>query len=169
MPKKILIMRHAKSSWENHSVRDFDRPLNERGNRDAPRMGRYLLEMGVVPDQIVSSPAKRAMSTIRLASMEMGFNADSIIWDEELYFRGGGAYLSAIRKMDAASQTVMAVGHYPMVDEVVSMLTGKMTNKHFGTATVACLESEIEEWQQAETGSCRLLWMIKPKELGQKE
>lgn len=165
MAKKILIMRHAKSSWEDSSLRDFDRQLNERGNRDAPRMGKYLSAMGVVPDQIVSSPAKRAMSTIKLAAVEMGFDTDSIMWDEDLYFRGGGAYISAIRQMDAASQTVMAVGHYPMVDEVVSILTGKMPSKHFGTATVACLQAEKNEWHEVEAGCCSLLWMIKPKEL----
>ena len=165
MAKKILIMRHAKSSWEDSSLRDFDRPLNKRGNRDAPRMGRYLSEMDVVPDQIVSSPAKRAMSTIKLAAVEMGFDTDSIVWDEDLYFRGGGAYISAIRQMDVSSQTVMAVGHYPMVDEVVSILTGKMPGKHFGTATVACLQAEKSEWQEIEAGCCSLLWMIKPKEL----
>lgn len=165
MAKKILIMRHAKSSWGDSSLRDFDRPLNERGNRDAPRMGKYLSEMDVVPDQIVSSPAKRAMSTIKLVSVEMGFETDSIAWDEDLYFRGGGAYLNAIRQMDAASQTVMAVGHYPMVDEVVSILTGKIPIKHFGTATVACLQTELIDWQEVEAGCCSLLWMIKPKEL----
>lgn len=165
MSKKILIMRHAKSSWEDHSLRDFDRPLNNRGLRDAPRMGRYLSEQDVIPDQIVSSPAKRAMNTIRLVADEAGIEPGSIIWDEDLYFRGGGAYMNAIQKMDTSSQTVMTVGHYPMVDEVVSMLTGKMPIKHFATATIACLHTDVKEWKDIEAGCCKLLWMIKPKEL----
>lgn len=158
-------MRHAKSSWDDSSLRDFDRPLNQRGNRDAPRMGRYLSELNLVPDQIVSSPAKRAQSTIKLASVEMGFEADSIVWNEDLYFRGGRAYLDVIRSMDIKSQIVMTVGHYPMVDEIVAILTGKLTVKHFATATIACLETKVKNWNEIEEGCCDLLWMVKPKEL----
>lgn len=158
-------MRHAKSSWDEDALSDYDRPLNKRGNRDAPRMGRYLSELDLVPDQIVSSPAKRAQSTIKLASGEMGFNEESIVWNEDLYFRNGRAYLDAIRSMDVKSQIVMTVGHYPMVDEIVSILTGKVSIKHFATATIACLETDVKRWNEIEEGCCELLWMVKPKEL----
>ncbi len=165
MAKKILIMRHAKSSWDYTDLRDFDRPLNKRGNRDAPRMGRYLKELDVVPDQIVSSTAKRAKNTIQLVSEEMGFDEESIHWDEDLYFKGGKAYIDAIRRMNEKSKIVLAIGHYPMVDEVVAFLTGKMSAKHFATATVACLETEAKQWKEIDAGCCKLLWMVKPKEL----
>lgn len=165
MAKKILIMRHAKSSWEYTNLRDFDRPLNKRGNRDAPRMGNYLKELDVVPDQIVSSTAKRAKNTIQLVSEVLDFNAGSILWDEDLYFKGGKAYIDAIRRMSEKSKTVMAIGHYPMVDEVVSFLSGKQPVKHFATATIACLETEAQHWSEIDAGCCTLLWMVKPKEL----
>lgn len=158
-------MRHAKSSWDHDSLRDFDRPLNKRGKRDAPRMGRYLSELNLVPDQIVSSPANRAQSTIKLVSGEMGFEAESIVWNEDLYFRGGRAYLDVIRSMDIKSQIVMTVGHYPMVEEIVSILTGDLSVKHFATATIACLETKVKNWNDIEEGGCDLLWIVKPKEL----
>ncbi|MEX0944227.1 MAG: histidine phosphatase family protein [Balneolaceae bacterium] len=165
MSKKILIMRHAKSSWDNSSLRDFDRPLNERGERDAPRMGRYLQELGMIPNQIVSSPAARAKATILKVSEEVGYHENKILWNEDLYFKGSNAYIESIRRMNDESEVVMAVGHYPMVDEVVSGLHGQMLKKHFGTATIACLESESEQWSDVEPGSCKLLWMVSPKEL----
>lgn len=163
--KKIMVMRHAKSSWSEGSLKDFDRPLNIRGMKDAPRMGKYLKELGLVPDQFISSPALRAKQTIQKVSKELGVNSDKIIWDEDLYFRGSISYIHALKRVNDQSSVVLIAGHYPMVSDVVSTLIGREITNHFSTATIACVEVTIESWDDLEEGICELKWMVKPKEL----
>lgn len=163
--KKILIMRHAKSSWNNGSLKDFDRPLNERGMKDAPRMGKYLKEQGIIPDQLIGSPALRAKQTLLKLSDELGFDHEKIIWDEDLYFRSSLSYIHALNRMKEQSSVVLIAGHYPMVSDVVSKLAGRELTEHFSTATIACLEAEIDQWENLDEGMCKLKWMKKPKQL----
>lgn len=163
--KKILVMRHAKSSWNHGSLKDFDRPLNERGMKDAPRMGKYLKEQGIIPDQLIGSPAVRAKQTLLKLSDELGFDHEKIIWDEDLYFRSSLSYIHALNRMKEQSSVVLITGHYPMVSDVVSTLTGRELTEHFSTATIACLEAEIDQWENLDEGVCKLKWMTKPKQL----
>ncbi len=158
-------MRHAKSSWDNPSIRDFDRPLNKRGERDAPRMGIYLKELGVIPQQIFSSPASRAKSTALHIADQLDLRKKIISWNEDLYFTGAMAYADAIRKSDNTSTIVMTVGHNPMTDEVLSLLADQPVRKHFATATIACLETDIENWTDLQYGTCRVKWMVSPKDI----
>jgi len=163
--KTILIMRHAKSSWDEGSLKDFDRPLNERGLNDAPRMGKYLKKIGLIPNQIIGSPAVRAKETILKVSEELGLESQKITWDEDLYFRGSISYLHALKRVNSESSVVLIAGHYPMVSDVVSTLIGEELTEHFSTASIACLEVEIDSWDDLDEGMCKLKWMVKPKEL----
>lgn len=165
MKKKILMMRHAKSSWSDEKLRDFDRPLNSRGMKDAPRMGAYLKELGIIPGQIFSSPAKRAQQTAQAVAKEVGFNVERINWDEELYHGEPMAYLNAIRSADAKSEVVMTIGHNPMTAEVMSALSKQSFTHHVPTSALACFETSAESWNDIRQSSCKLLWIVSPKEI----
>lgn len=163
--KKVLLMRHAKSSWNNPGLRDFDRPLNKRGKRDAPRMGQYLKELKLVPDQIFSSPAQRAKSTILKVIKELDVPINKIVWDENLYFNGSQSYIDVIRNAHDSSEIVMTVGHNPMTEDAISALSGNTANKSIKTATIACFEFEADTWKEIEFGAESLKWIIWPKDL----
>ena len=165
MKKRILIMRHAKSSWSDEKLRDFDRPLNSRGKKDAPAMGRYLKELDIIPDQIFSSPAERAKQTVLAVSKEIGLSSDSIHWDEELYFGDPMAYLTAIRSADQDSSVIMTVGHNPMSAELMSALSMQSFTHHVPTAALACFEADVESWKDVKQSGCKLLWIVSPKEI----
>ncbi len=163
--KTILLMRHAKSSWDQPGLRDFDRPLNKRGERDAPRMGRYLKGLGIFPDQIFASPAARAKATALHVLHELGLPEERIVWDEEMYFTGPDAYLNAIRQSVDQSGVVMTIGHNPTTEEVLEQLTGQNISKHIATAAIACLQADTSSWSEIGYGSCTLQWITKPKEI----
>lgn len=158
-------MRHAKSTWIEDSLNDFDRPLNERGMKDAPRMGRYLKELDIVPDHIICSPALRAKQTILKVSEELDLESEKIIWDEDLYFRGSTSYIHALKRVNGKSSVILITGHFPMVSDVVSTLIGRELTEHFSTAAIACVEVNIENWDDLDEGMCEFKWMVKPKDL----
>ena len=163
--KKVLLMRHAKSSCSNPKLNDFDRPLNKRGERDAPRMGRYLKELTLTPDQIFSSPAERAKATALNVIKELELPESSIKWDKSLYFQGAGAYIEAVKKADDASDIVMTVGHNPMTEDVVYALSDNTSNKAIKTATIACFEFETNSWRDIQVSAKALKWIVGPKDL----
>ncbi|TVQ67290.1 MAG: histidine phosphatase family protein [Balneolaceae bacterium] len=163
--KKILVMRHAKSSWDHPGLKDFDRPLNKRGLRDAPAMGRYLQELGLSPDCIISSPAQRARTTVELVSLETGYSKEQILWDDALYYKGAEAYMRAIGNAPEEADTLLIAGHYPMVHQTTSLLKGSSFNEHFSTAAIACLSTEAEQWPLVGGSRNRLLWFMNPKKL----
>lgn len=158
-------MRHAKSSWNDSSLRDYERPLNSRGKRDAPRMGQFLKEKGLIPDQIFSSPAVRAKATILHVVRELGLDEEAIAWTEDLYFSGANAYIEAIQNADEESQIVMTTGHNPMTEQIVELLAGNRRGLRMPTAAIACFESDAESWDLVSPANCRLLWLQVPKEL----
>lgn len=163
--KKIIVMRHAKSSWEDADLSDFDRPLNKRGKKDAPKMGKYLKESGLIPERIFCSPALRAKNTALHVIQGLGISEDSLQWTESLYFQGTEAYLDAIRNAGSGLNVVMTVGHNPMTEDFISKLSGRELWKKVPTAAVACFESDAASWKDFTYGSCRLKQFAVPKEL----
>lgn len=159
-------MRHAKSSWSNPGLRDFDRPLNKRGKKDAPRMGKYLKELQLIPNQIFSSPAERAKSTILKVVKELELPISQITWDENLYFNGAQSYLDVIQYADDSSDVVMTVGHNPMTEDAISALSGHTSTKSIKTATIACFEFNVDSWKDVQFGPDALKWIVGPKDLG---
>ncbi len=158
-------MRHAKSSWEDSSLSDFDRPLNPRGLRDAPRMGAWLRESGIIPELVISSPAARAKATARHVTDEIGYDHSLIKWEQNLYFNGTRAYIDAVIDADDSAHIVMTVGHNPMTESAMATLSDKPFSYAVPTAAIACFEFEADSWKDLKTGSCKLLWFMKPKDL----
>lgn len=115
MERKLVLIRHAKSDWETPGQPDFERPLNERGKRDAPRMGERLKVSGMVPDLIISSPAARAAATAKLIAAAIGYDAEKILWVDRLYHCPAHIFEEVITGAGIADEarTVFLVAHNP--------------------------------------------------------
>lgn len=165
--KQILLLRHAKSSWEHENLDDFDRPLAKRGLRDAPVMGRFLRKSGNKPDQIISSTAQRAKETIELALSGMKQDKEILQWNQNLYYGGAGDYLEAIRSSDKKTERIMLVGHNPKIESTAGGLIGSggIANLRMPTAALVCLNTYISNWKDVNWGTCQLSWMMIPKVL----
>src|SRR5919198_2099009 len=119
--KILLILRHAKSSWKEPDLQDHDRPLNKRGKRDAPRIGKLLMELDLVPDLIISSTAKRAKDTAKAVGEASKYNG-RIELNPSLYGTDFDSYLRALRLVPDDFNKVLIVGHNPALEELVSLL-----------------------------------------------
>ncbi|MCY3743785.1 MAG: histidine phosphatase family protein [Candidatus Poribacteria bacterium] len=142
--KTLLIMRHAKSSWNYPELSDYNRPLNARGKRDAPRMGKYLRQKGLIPDRILTSSAKRARKTANKVAKSCGYTRKVKKLDA-FYDTVTGVYFETLQAVSDKHQRVMVVGHNPTMEQLVSHLTGEI--KRMPTAALAHIELPIQSWE----------------------
>lgn len=161
--KILYLFRHAKSSWEDPVVDDFDRPLNRRGEKAAPLMGKVMRARGVFPDLILSSPAKRARQTAKLALKKAGMDEAEIVFDDRLYHASPNGLLKIVRHTDQLLGSVMIFGHNPGLSEFVYLLTG--VEEVFPTAALACIHLKSQNWNEAGNGTGKLEWIVRPKEI----
>src|SRR5688572_26380636 len=115
--KRVIIVRHAKSSWDDASLPDFERPLNERGKHDAPMMAKRLLEKKVEIDAFISSPAKRAKRTASLFAKEFGQDKDDLILVDALYHAAPEEFYNAIENAPAKAKTIAIFSHNPGITD----------------------------------------------------
>lgn len=127
MKRTLLLVRHAKSSWDEVALSDRERPLSARGKRDAPMMGERLARGGVKPDLILSSPACRALSTARLIAVALDYHAGDILVDDRLYACDAKTLLGVIAELGDEPKQVMLVGHNPEFTELAHRLARKIT------------------------------------------
>ena len=160
--KTLLLMRHAKSNWDDPSLRDFDRPLAERGRRDAPRMARALVALDSMPDLIVSSPAARARETIEAVIREGRLTAP-LTFNEAIYDATTAALMQVIRRLPDERQRVLLVGHNPGFEDLLTRLAGE--RGRMPTAAIACIEFQVDGWDDIEDGQGKLVWLLTPKQL----
>lgn len=142
--KTLLIMRHAKSSWKHPNLFDYDRPLNGRGKKDAPRMGKHLRHEGLVPDRILTSSAKRARRTANKVAKASRYTGKVKKLDA-LYDSVSGVYFEILQALPDKYQRVMVVGHNPTMEQLVHHLTGHI--RRMPTAAIAQIELPIENWE----------------------
>ena len=121
--KTLVIVRHAKSSWDDRGLSDHDRPLNRRGLRDAPVMGARLAEWGPPVDRVISSSAVRALATAELITQEMGLPWDEIVIDEALYHASEEEMLEIIQEQEDYLDGLMMFGHNPGMTCLVNDLS----------------------------------------------
>jgi phosphohistidine phosphatase len=161
--KTLLVLRHAKSSWNDPRLDDHERPLNERGRRDGPRMGKLVREFGLIPDIVISSDAVRAQLTAE-AVAEAARYAGEILLDPHLYLASPADILSLLRTVGENVETLMIIGHNPGLEELVGQLTGEQHD--LPTAALAHIVLEIDQWRDL-TRSTRgtLVGHWRPKEL----
>jgi phosphohistidine phosphatase len=165
MKRELLILRHGKSDWKV-DVDDYQRPLKDRGKRDAQRVGVWLQQQGLAPDQVVSSPAERAIVTAEKVCKAMGLSAAMIVPDRRIYAAGPEALLAVLRGLPGRAQRVLLVGHNPGMEELLTWLVKDgvkipSDGKLLATATLARL-SLSGDWAGVSEGCARLLSLTRP-------
>jgi phosphohistidine phosphatase len=160
--KTLTLVRHAKSSWKDTSLADRDRPLNKRGNRDAPEMGRRIAAAGIRPSLIVSSPAVRAWTTAKVIAKELGYPREFLQRDDALYLASVDEILDVIAAQDTGFNSLMLVGHNPGFTDFANYLVPGITN-NVPTAGVISVELDSEEWSLYDKPAVELLLYDFPK------
>jgi phosphohistidine phosphatase len=159
----LLILRHAKSSWADSSMDDWQRPLNERGDRDAPRVGEWLREHSLMPDVIITSDAVRALTTAQAVARAAGY-AREVIAEPSLYHAKPDDVIGVLNGVADDAHTVLIVGHNPGLEEVVYQLTGE----RYGLATAALVELDvpIDRWSELDaTISASIVQTWQPRDV----
>lgn len=158
--KKLILVRHAKSDW-TYDVEDFDRPLNERGHKDAPKMAKFLQENGLEIDAFVTSPAKRALTTCRYFAETFGNS--KIRKEEDLYEPHPEDFVNTVLHFEDDFSNVALFSHNPGISDFATSLTQNMIQ--FPTCGVAVFEIGCEKWSQFEGADKELLHFFEPKEI----
>jgi len=141
--KTLLLLRHAKSSWDDKTLRDFDRPLNKRGLKAAPMVGEMMRKRKLRPELVLSSPAERAKETTRLVCEAAGLIAVAR-YEEGIYEASARRLLEIVSQIEDAVNTAMLVGHNPGLEEVVEMLTGEI--QLMPTCSLAHVKLHVDSW-----------------------
>jgi phosphohistidine phosphatase len=162
--KTLMLLRHAKSDWDDASLRDFDRPLAARGSRDAPRIGKALRKRGPLPDLIVSSPAARAKATIEAVIKAAKLNLE-IRFDEAVYGASSPDLMKLIRRLPNGNSCVLLVGHNPGFEDLVGRLSG--SHERMPTAALAFIEFQIDHWEDVNDGEGKLAGLLTPRQLSE--
>ncbi|GIL23680.1 MAG: phosphohistidine phosphatase SixA [Bacteroidota bacterium] len=164
--KKLYLIRHAKSSWDHPDLRDFDRPLNKRGLKDAPRMGKRLKEKHITPDVMLSSPAERALATCQAIARVLAFDNAKIKTDQKLYHASEDGILNVIRNLKDSprdsEEVVLLFGHNPGLTEFANMLLNQ-TIDNIPTCGVVGAELPVERWQDVTFGCGKMLFFDFPR------
>ena len=158
----LTILRHAKSSWAQPDISDFDRPLNARGQRDAPMMAERLLERKCIPDSIVCSPAVRTRQTAELVRSGLGVSAQQVDFDERIYEASTGTLLALVEQWPEAHSHTMLIGHNPGLEGLGAALNHP--HRHtLPTCAVLHLAIDADSWGQLQTAAISELFYDYPK------
>lgn len=160
--RTLYLLRHAKSSWDDPGLKDFDRPLNKRGLKAAPSVGAYMLKEKIRPDLVLSSPALRAKQTTHIVCEAAGLTS-LINFDEQIYEASVQRLFKIVAGFEAGITTAMMVGHNPGFEELLAALTGE--SHRMPTAALACINLKIEKWSDLIGGCGKLKWLVKAKDL----
>ena len=160
--KTLLLVRHAKSSWEEPGVQDIDRPLNERGKQDAPEMAKRIKDKKIDIDLFVSSPAKRARRTAKFFAEEFDVKKGDIVLEEQLYLASPSSFMSVIKELGKKYDTVALFAHNPGITELANQLTSVRID-NMPTCSVFAVQADIESWKHFETAEKNFLFFDYPK------
>ncbi|MFK3889659.1 SixA phosphatase family protein [Sphingomonas sp. NPDC079357] len=169
--KTLTLLRHAKSGWDDPVARDFDRPLNARGRRAAATMGRHLRDLGLTFDRVVASPATRVDETIVEVERGLG-RALAPVWDRRLYLAAPTTLLDVVHECEAASGSLLLVGHNPGLEELTLLLIPddastlrEAAEEKYPTATLAEITFDTDDWAAVAAGRGRLTRFIRPRDV----
>ncbi len=160
--KILTIVRHAKSSWKDTSLGDRERPLNRRGQRDAPVMGKRIHEHGIRPSLIISSPAVRAWTTAKIVANELNYPKEFLQRENGLYLASLDRILDIIRAQDDGFNSLMLFGHNPGLTDLVNYVQPGLTN-NLPTAGVVSVGIHQDDWNLYERPATELLVHDWPK------
>lgn len=161
--KKIILVRHGKSAWDNPDLADHDRPLASRGLNDVPEMGFRLKEKGILPDLILSSTATRAAQTAELLAEVLHLPKSKLVYDKTLYHASSSMILKCIQKQDDAHELIFVVGHNPGMNDFIDFFGGNLVNLptsgHYG------FRLDADQWIQFRPENTRTWFVDYPKKV----
>ena len=160
--KTLTVIRHAKSSWKDAGLTDRERPLNARGEHDAPVMGARLLAADIRPSLIISSPARRAWTTARIIATEIGYPREFLQREDRLYLAGVKDIIATLAEQDAGFNSVAIVGHNPGLTEFVNRLVPGLTS-NLPTCGIVTVDLDTEDWDLSFIPACELRLFDYPK------
>jgi phosphohistidine phosphatase len=162
--RNLFLVRHAKSSWDKPGLRDFERPLNKRGLRDAPKMAEMLQKLGIKPDLMVSSPANRALTTARFFAEGLGYDADAIVQKKDIYEAYPSMILRIISALPDTAKTVFLFGHNPTFTDVANNFSTVFID-NVPTCGVIHIESTAATWAELDDANAKVKAYYFPKEV----
>jgi len=169
---RLLLLRHAKSSWADPGLDDLDRPLTRRGTEAARIMGRRIATLGLEPELVLCSPARRARDTWKIVAEQFRSAPRSLIEESVYDFGNGDRLLSAIRAAGSDAQTLMLVGHNPSIERLAQRLAGsgeaklrQRLERKYPTAALAVLHFGSAAWSGIADGQGELVHFIRPKDV----
>ena len=160
--RTIYFCRHAKSSWDDPRMRDFDRPLNDRGLHNAPMMARKFSEKNEPVDLLITSPAVRALSTARYFARELGMPEESLVKEPMIYEASVATLLKLINVLPSDQGSVLFFGHNPGFTEIIEYLSGDAIG-NLPTCGMARIDVDVDDWMAVSRGNGRLVWRDHPK------
>lgn len=160
--KTIYLIRHAKSSWSEIGMSDFDRPLNKRGKKDLPFMAKRLKEFGIKPDLILSSPAKRAKKTTKEIAQTIGYDEKKVVYQEALYDSSYTNYRYLLDSLDEDINSIFIIGHNPTLTDVGEKLSGAILT-NIPTCSIVAMEFEVDSFKDITEESGKILFFDYPK------
>lgn len=146
--KTLYLVRHAKSSHDDPTLTDFDRPLAERGFKDAPKIGKRLKNRGIQLDLIMSSTSVRTKQTIEPIAKALGYDYDKILWNRKIYRCSGRTYIEQVKMIDDAFSSVMVVGHNPATTYCANFWQNDTTIEKVFTTGVVAIEFNTDSWKK---------------------
>lgn len=165
--KTLVLVRHAKSSWDHAGLRDFERPLSERGLQDAPAMANFLKDQNIIPDAIVSSPAVRAYSTAKIMANTLHGSTRALQVVDEIYEAHSQELLGFINQTPDLHRVLMLVGHNPSITNLANTLTHQFI-ENVPTCGVLTIDFDVDGWRQIDVRSGVIKGFEFPKSISQK-
>lgn len=168
--KTLILLRHAKSSWDDHGVRDFDRRLNPKGERAARTMGNHMRSIGVSWDHAIASPAARVVETLEQVSQGYGRRIDPD-WDRRAYLASAATLLELVHEAPASADGLLLSGHNPGLEDLILLLVPDGDTKRdqveikFPTASLAVISCEGDGWADVAPGRGTLITFTRPRDL----
>ena len=161
--KTLYLLRHAKSSWDETSLVDRERPLSPRGNLNAPQMGQRFHDRSESVDLMLSSPARRALTTAQLFAEACGYDRDAIVIAEDLYFSGSGSIEGLIRSQADSVGSLMLVFHNPDITMLANSLDYELDIDNVPTAGLVSFSCGIGSWSEFDQETARFEYFDYPK------
>ena len=162
MAKTLLLIRHAKSDWGDLMLSDFERPLNHRGEINAPEMAKRLAKRELFPQQFISSPALRAITTAKYFAKELHINPSDIIQKKEIYDALTNSLMEVVNNLDESSNFTALFGHNPGITGLVNYLINQEIS-HLPTCGMALIKFPFDQWKMVSSGTGELVFFDFPK------
>jgi phosphohistidine phosphatase len=160
--RTLYLVRHAKSSWKHPELSDSERPLNKRGKRDAPEMGKLLEARNEIPELMISSPAKRAFSTARRFAKKLKYPRTKIVKKKQLYMGSSEDFIDTISRAENKFKSLMIFAHNPGITEFANEMSGESIN-NIPTSGVVRIDFDIEDWKDIGGAKGQLKFFEYPK------